>query len=194
VDLDHHEFEAVREAAYHGLRSGSFVGDAGLPLCRFVVLPSFHNAIAWDVRSLRVRGKSAESRLFRSCWRRDLDLQALGSPVERLKHPRPYRATVEVASVSIDPADIGRLIRRFQSTPIPLAIAKPPVGLDGTSYELKIGGPFCRAQITWWVRLPEEWAALAPLIDEMAALFESSWRDASPDAAVDPSRPDNHAI
>ena len=100
--------------------------------------------------------------------------------MERLKHPRPYRPTVEVSSASIDAASIEGLIRRFQTIPVPLAVAEPTSGLDGTSYELEIGDPFRNARIAWWERLPQEWQALGPLVEEMRGLFESSWRDAWP--------------
>jgi hypothetical protein len=176
VDFEHlDEFSAVRASASDGLCSGAFVGNEGWPVCRFVVLPTFENCFAWDVRSMPVRSKPAEPRLFRSCWRKDLDLQALGSPVERLKHPRPYRPTVEVGSVPIDAAKIEGLVHRFQRIPVPLGVAEPPSGCDGTNYDLEIGHFFCQARIAWWVHLPEEWAALGPLIEELAALFESSW-------------------
>lgn len=178
VDFEHlDEFYAVREAACDGLRSGGFIGDAGWPVCRFVVLPSFENSVAWDVRSLRVRGKPAEAQLFRSCWRMDLDQQTLLSPVERLKHPRPYRPTVELGSVPIDAARIEGLMHRFQTIGVPLAVANPPTGCDGTNYELEIGHFFYHVRIGWWVRLPDEWKTIAPVIEEMAALFESSWRN-----------------
>jgi hypothetical protein len=179
VDFEHiDEFFAAREAAYDGLRRGAFVGAVGSPFCRFVVLPSFENSVAWDVRSTPVPGKPAELRLFRSCWRMDLDLHALGSPVERLKHPRPYRPTVEVGAAPIDAASIQELVRRLQNIPVSLSVANPPSGCDGTNYELEIGHFFCHARIAWWVCLPEEWAALGPVVKEMVALFESSWRDA----------------
>ena len=171
------EFYAVREAACHGLRSGGFIDDIGWPLCRFVVLPSFENSVAWDVRSLRVRGKPAEPHLFRSCWRMDLDHQALGSPVERFKHPRPYQPTVEVGSIPINAARIEGLIHQFQTIPVPLAVVEPPSGCDGTNYELEIGHFFCHVRIAWWVRLPDEWKAIRPVIEEMAALFESAWNN-----------------
>jgi hypothetical protein len=125
VDFEHlDEFYSVRQAAYEGLRAGSFAGrDTGRSLCRFLVLPSFENAVGWDVLSRRVRRNEAEPRLFRSCWGMDLDSQALGSPLERLQHPRPYRPTIEVGRAPIDPAIIEGLIRRFQTISVPLAVA-----------------------------------------------------------------------
>ncbi len=171
------EFFAVREAACDGLRSGAFVGADGLLMCRLVVLPSFENSVGWDVRSWPVPGGPAQPRLFRSCWRMDLDSGAFGSPLERLKHPRPYRPTVEVVSAPIDATRIEGVVRRLQAIPIPLAVAEPPVGLDGTSYELHVGKSFCRARIAWWNRLPEEWSALGPVLAEMESIFESSWQE-----------------
>jgi len=180
VDFEHiGEFYEVREAACDGLRSGRFVeGEAGSTLCRLVVLPSFENAVAWDVLSLPTRGATARTRLLRSCWRQDLDLHALGSPVERLRHSRPYRATVEVGSAPIDTAEIEGLVLRLRTIPVPLSVARPPFGVDGTSYELEIGGASCKARIAWWAHLPEEWEVLGPVVEEMCSLFESSWRDA----------------
>jgi hypothetical protein len=179
VDIEHlDEIYAVRESAYEGLRSGRFVGDTGLMVCRFVVLPSFENPVAWEVRSLPIPGQPPRPRLFRSCWRMDVDLDALGSPVERLRHPRPYRPTIEAGSVPIGAPELEALIQRLRGTPIPLAVVDPPGGVDGTTYELEVARYFCNARITWWVRLPQEWTALGPVVDAMTSLFESSWRDA----------------
>lgn len=176
MEIEHlGEFDALRETAWAGLRSGSFADGAGWPLCRYVVLPSSQNPVAWDVRSPPARRKSAEAVVFRSCWRMDLDSQAFGSPVERLKHPRPYRPTVEVGSAPIDAAKIEGLIGRLWAIPVPLAIAEPPYGTDGTYYELEVGDVFCHARIGWWAQLPEEWEALGPVVAELVALFESSW-------------------
>ncbi len=180
MDFEHRdEFDAVREAAYANLRSGVFTGrHSGLPLCRLLIRPSFENAVGWDVLSLPVPGKPDQVRLFRSCWRMDLDLPALRSPVERFKHPRAYRPTVEMDSTPIDAVKIDGLIRRLQSIPIPIGgRRKSPIGRDGTNYELELGHFFCYARISWWERLPGEWKALGPVVHEMIALFETSWRD-----------------
>jgi hypothetical protein len=175
MDREHFaEFSAVREAARDGLCCGRFVVDMGWPLFRFVVLPSFENSLAWDVPLHPVRGKPAETRLFRSCWRMDLDARAFGSPVERLRHPRPYRPTIEVTSGAIDAAEVEELIDRFRTISIPLAVAAPQFGCDGTSYQLETRHSFCHARIGWWERLPNEWEALATVVEEMVALFESS--------------------
>lgn len=130
--------------------AGSFVGDAGISLCRFVVLPAFENSVGWDVRSLQVRGKPSKSQLFRSCWRLDVDQQAFRSPVERLKHSRPYRPTIEVGSAPIDAAKIEGLVRRLQAIPIPRAVAESSIGCDGTTYELVIGNFFRHSRIASW--------------------------------------------
>ncbi len=177
MDPEHfNEFNEVRHAVYDGLRSGFYVGrDNGLPVCRLLVPPSFGNAVGWDVLTKPIRRKPAQPRLFRSCWRMDLDGTALGSPVERLRHPRPYRPTVEVDSAPIDGAKIEELIRRLRNIQVPLVVAEAPFGLDGTRYELELGS-LARARLAWWVRLPKEWEALGPVIEEMTELFESSWR------------------
>jgi hypothetical protein len=171
------EFYQVRRAACDGLRSGGFVGDTGISLCRLAVLPSFENSIAWDVRALPVTTEPSELRLFRSCWRLDMDQQVFRSPLERLKHARPYRPTVEVDSVPIDAAKFEGLISRLQAIPIPLAVAESSIGCDGTSYELSIGHLFCHSRIVWWERLPHEWKAIEPVVEAMMTFFDSSWNN-----------------
>ncbi len=176
MDQEHiDEFSAVRRTAFEGLRTGRYAGGAGASLCRLVALPAFDNAVAWEVRVQAGRAKPAEPCLFRACWRADVDLQAFASPVERLKHRQPYHPTVEVASVPINGAKLDRLLLQFRAIPVPLSAARFAVGTDGTSYHLELGDSFCNARITWWVELPDEWAALEPVIGELRDLFESSW-------------------
>jgi hypothetical protein len=173
---DFDEFVAVRAAVHEGLRNGAFIDRTGWSCCRIVILPSFENCVAWDARVIRKRRRPPEHRLYRSCWRMDTDTQNLLSPLERLKHPRPYRPTVEVRATAIDGARIDELVQRFCGLPIPLGVAAPPIGCDGTSYELQLGHFFCHARIGWWNSLPAEWKAIEPLVDELISLFEFSWR------------------
>ena len=173
------ELDTIRETVYDGLRLGSYVNCTdGWPICRLVILPCFENAIVWDVLRVTVRGQPDQARLYRSCWRMDVDLHALGSPVER---PQVSR--------SVPPDRRGRLGaggRRDDRSPdrsTPLHpdpdVGRPsPGGLDGTSYELSIGELFCHSRINWWERLPQEWIALKPVVEEMTQLFESSWNNA----------------
>lgn len=50
-------------------------------------------------------------------------------------------------------------------------MASGMVGLDGTTYRLKIGeSP--SVQFTWWEELPNEWAALSSIINKINIMVE----------------------
>ena len=90
------EFFRVRESAYDALRFGTLIDrDRSDAVCQFLILPSFENPISWDVIDVGSNRHGAQNRLYRSCWRMDVDSAAMRSPVERVKHPRPYAPTFE---------------------------------------------------------------------------------------------------
>jgi hypothetical protein len=150
------EFYDIRTTACDGLCSGRFVADARGLVCRLVALPSFENAVAWEVRSGSVQGKSVDPRLFRSCWRRVVDTRAFGSPMERLRHPRPYSPTIEATSAPIEATKIEAMIRKFRETPIPLAVSAPDfIGLDGTRYQLELADSYRHARTAPVCRGPD---------------------------------------
>ena len=177
------DFSTVQEAAREGLREGRFVEGSGPLAWRFVELPSFGDAVAWDVRMGAGRRDADAPRLVRSRWCRARDAREFGSPVERLRRlgrPRPFLPTIEAETHPVDPAWVSAFLQRLRSVPIPLAIARPRIGLDGTTYELIVGDAFCRSRIAWWCSLPDEWAGLGPILDEMLAVFESIRRGPAP--------------
>jgi hypothetical protein len=170
------EFYAVRESAYDALRLGTPIErHRSMPMCQFLILPSFENPVSWDVIGVVSRKDGAQTRLYRSCWRMDLDSQAMSSPVERLKHPRPYNPTLETDWVVVDKGKLEAILARLNTIRIPLTLATARVGCDGTSFELAVGDFFCNARIRWWCDLPEEWQELRPVVADLESLFESTW-------------------
>ena len=171
------EWFSIRKDVAEGLRHASYVGAFGLPVCQVLTLPSFDNPVGWDVRKSPARRKEAETRLYRSCWRMDLDLDAFRSPLERLRHSRSFRPTVEVGWTPIDPGSLDGPLGKLRENPIPLAVAGTRIGLDGTRHELAVEGPMLNARINWWERMPEAWRPLEPIVKEMLDLFETTWND-----------------
>jgi hypothetical protein len=170
------EFYAVQEAVYDGLRLGRYIDrHRSVPVCQYLVLPAFENPVSWDVIRVVSRTAGAQTRLYRSCWRMDLDDRAMSSPVERLKHPRPFKPTVEVDWVLVELARVEELVARFRSVRVPLAVARSHSGCDGVSFELSVGEFFCNARIGWWCDLPDEWLELQPVVSDVAQLFERAW-------------------
>ena len=171
------EFYAIRESAYNALRFGTLIErHRSVPVCQLLILPSFENPVSWDVIKIVSRHEAAQTRLCRSTWQMEVDEQAMSSPVERLRHPRPYKPTLETDWVLVDATRLEAILSRIRGIRIPLMLAESHVGLDGTSFELAIGGDcFCNARIGWWCDMPKEWQELAPVVAELERLFESTW-------------------
>lgn len=171
------EFSALRELAYQALRHGIHAKQLGTrQICQLLVLPSFSNPVCWDVTEGGPRKVVGETRLYRSTWRMDLDSQALSSPVERLKHPREYKPTLETQWVSINKGELEVELARINDIRIPLAVSSSAIGIDGTSFELSFGDSFGCARIRWWCELPDDWRELRPVINDLESLFASAWK------------------
>lgn len=181
------EFYTIRESAFDALRLGTGIDrHRSVPICQLLILPSFENPISWDVIKVASRQAGAQTRLYRSCWRMDLDSQAMSSPVERLKHPRPFKPTLETEWVLIDSGKLAAILARLQDIRILLTPPNAPGGCDGTIFELAVGGFFCNARIGWWCDLPEEWHGLRPVVEELERFFEWAWeRDRGTEREVD---------
>jgi len=140
------EFYAVREAVYAGLRLGKYIDrHRSVPVCQYLIVPAFESPVGWDVIRVVSRTAGAQTRLYRSCWRIDLDARAMSSPVERMKRPRPFQPTVEVGWALVELARVEALVARFRSIRVPLAVARPHSGCDGVNFELSVGEFFCNA-------------------------------------------------
>jgi hypothetical protein len=170
------EFYAVRGSAYEALRFGRLIErHRSLFVCQFLILPSFDNPVSWDVIKVASRKEGAQTRLYRSTWRMDVDERAMSSPVERLKHPRPYKPTLETDWVPVDAVKLDTVLSRIRSIRIPLMLAEASEGCDGTNFELAVGDSFCYARIGWWCQVPKEWQELVPAVTELERLFQSTW-------------------
>jgi hypothetical protein len=169
------EFYKLKELAYETLRLSRYLDrHLSVPVCQFLTLPSFENPFSWDVIQMAAQ-EVTQTRLYRSCWRMDLDSQAMSSPLERLKHPHPFRPTIEVNWVLVDALQLEEILSKLHSIRIPLTFTNKQIGCDGTSFELAIGDFFCNARIGWWCDMPKEWKELQPVVIELERLFESSW-------------------
>ena len=171
------EFMALRDTVVDGMREQRWIGHVrGTPICQLMILPSFEDMVCWDAIDAHVGRQTTEMRLYRTCWLQEVDGEALNSPVERMKHPRPYPPSLEIGSVPIDKDKLQAIVARAIATPVPLAVAEAPLGLDGTNFELAFGHFFCQARLAWWCDLPQEWQALTPLVADLSSLFESTWK------------------
>jgi len=173
------EFCAVRESAYDALRLGTCIDrHRSVPVCQFLILPSFENPVSWDVIKVVSRQAGAQVRLYRTCWRMDLDSKKMSSPVERLKHPRPFRPNFETDWVLVEAGELESVLLRLRRIRIPVMPADARTGCDGTSFELAVGDFSWNTRIGWWCDVPKEWGELQPIVAELERLFESAWQQA----------------
>ena len=79
-----------------------------------------------------------------------------------------YRNQAVVLVLEKDAAEVAGLLETLMKTPVCVC---PPnlMGLDGTTYDMEIIRGFNRVQFTWWGKLPEQWANLAPLVRFMVS-------------------------
>ncbi|MFO0815823.1 MAG: hypothetical protein U0796_21610 [Gemmatales bacterium] len=169
------EFLRVRQIAIRRLRQVKLKSSRlASHICKYVELPSFGNAIAWDVLSMLTReGKSL--RLYRTCWRYDQDSEAFRSPIIRLKHPKPYLPTLESGWVELRSSELHGILELLTGTRVPMYCDNHHVGFDGTSFELTMGDAFCFTTIHWWSRLPKEWLPLESAVKKLIRMFEEAW-------------------
>lgn len=176
-EADDDEFYKVREWAKKGLRERRCLQSHPSPGCQLLILPSFENPICWDVLDIDFdEHDTAATRLHRTCWRMDIDCEALSDPIERLKHPRPYFPTMETDSVDLDRTALQAVLAKFSELRIPLNVTTASMGFDGAFFEFAIGDHFWNARIRWWNELPAEWQVLRGPLLELENLFESAWK------------------
>lgn len=167
------EWTAIREKVTADLRQRRFVT---LPRCRsllqLLVLPSFADCKCWNILSC---GRKGDRELigFESVWRATRDLAAFTSPVERGRFPVPFEPTVEARCPQIPSSVLGELLQRFASVKIVPFANISHAGLDGTSFELELGGA-AMSRFNWWQQLPDAWSSLGPAIDPLVAAFAQS--------------------
>lgn len=138
------------------------LGD-GSWLVRLKVLPAFADPMVIGVQ----RGRSP-SVVWRS-WCKQEDLNAFRSPVERMKHPRPFVPTLREVSAPADPQQVEALLRRFRVLQVPAYVPSEVAALDGVSFDLLIGGQMAESRFHWWGDHPAQWR---PLMQH----FSESWR------------------
>jgi hypothetical protein len=66
--------------------------------------------------------------------------------------------------------ELAAILREIAGLRLPLA-ASGSWGVDGTGFKLEIGH-MPSATLTWWLRIPEEWAALKPIVAQIERVVE----------------------
>ncbi|MBL8899856.1 MAG: hypothetical protein JNM84_19650 [Planctomycetes bacterium] len=176
---DHEEFLLVRHEVQAKLRSGAYI-DAGDPHLRLVVLPSFEASFSWEIRAQRSRGAERAWRLVHTFWDFEANLRALGDPVTRLRHTRPYVAAVTQRAGPIADDVVQGILAGLRQVSIPLATQDRSMMVDGIRYVLQLFEGTRTLQLEW-NEAQRGAAPLGPVIDELIERFEAQ-RPASSNA------------
>ena len=68
---------------------------------------------------------------------------------------------------------INKLLLKARGATIPAHIAHHGIGLDGTGYELVLGGGFVESHFKWWCA-PTAWEPLSTLFSEIKSLVDEA--------------------
>jgi len=176
------EYRRLQDDMTTKLRHHAFVDDRGsLHAFQYLVLPSFTPPVAWDVFRRRRRNQDDDFVLVRSCWRSDLDLEKLQTPVERLRHPYPLIPTIEVHQLTCASRELARLAAELAAMKLPVGAPASAFGCDGVTFEIAIEQPphyialAAKCRLSWWDKPPEGWEALAAWVQRAESIFEGAW-------------------
>jgi hypothetical protein len=171
------EFLAVREVVADGFRLGRYAGRRHpFAVCQLLVLPAFENWIGWDVIVDVSPQAWRQTRLYRSCWRKDMDSAAFAEPLERARHPYPYPPTVEVGWVFVDRGRVEGLLSRLREITVPLGVVPEVTTDDGVGYEFAFGPYNANVRLAWnCVAPPQEWREVQTVADGLLQVFEEAW-------------------
>jgi hypothetical protein len=157
-------------------RQAWIVAPTARHILQYLTLPAWAPVVAWDLYDVPSENGPGRLALVRSCWRQDLDMEKLHSPVERLKQPRPLVPTVEISELRPDQKALARLIAALAHIAIPPAPSSRWVTLDGIRFELAISTPN-EHRLTWVGGLSEEAPELAAWLENVETLFAASWQN-----------------
>jgi len=166
------EWMALQFAMRDRLRTKHYIDLFGYTeLLQYAVFPSFENPWSWDILS-KTHGDDVA--VWKTIWRFDIDKVAFSSPIERLKHPRPFSPTVESFRLEVDHKLALEVVERFYVLDVPIHAPDHLMGLDGTSYELQIGSSFCACHLNWWAEIPKTWETIENPICELEEFLASA--------------------
>lgn len=174
------EFKVLQNEALARLSAGA--NRKGY-LCQFraIALPSFEDCRAYEILlprgSTDVRASNTVRAVaVRTVWRRSIDIEKFRDPVVRLKHGLArLHPTIEETQAGVQLEPVTKLLSKVGAVTVPAHIADYHVGVDGTSYELVLGGHFVvEARFKWWCNAPRGWEPLSALFGDIEALVENT--------------------
>lgn len=107
-------------------------------------------------------------------WRRDVDLDKLRDPIERLKHPKFLNPTIEESAFDVSPGSVADAVATLSEISLPaLRPIEKVVGLDGIGFRFSFSQGFYALDISWWMERPQAWNLATGRLEELVARLES---------------------
>ena len=136
-------------------------------------LPAFDNHTRTTLYSPRPADSSKQPFFTVTTWRRDVDVDKLRDPVERLKHPRVLKPTIEECAINVAPDVVTSIVAELAEISLP--VLRPNegiVGLDGASFRFSFSQGLYALDFTWWSGHPKWWRAAAQKIEDLVSKLE----------------------
>ena len=166
------EFYRLTEAASVALdevaESASFI-----QVFSFWKLPAFHNHTRTTLYAPKRPGTDKQPFFTISTWMREVDLEKLRDPVERLKHPKVLIPTITESTIMVSIEAAAEVVSNLADICLPtLRPTEGVLGLDGIGYRFCFSQGFYGLDLRWWVDLPHSWHPALERIKNVVAWLE----------------------
>ncbi|GAA5484848.1 hypothetical protein [Haloferula sargassicola] len=182
------EYNRLTEAANETLNS---VAESGtfLHVFSFWRLPAFEDHVRTTLYTPRRPDSGKDPFVSITTWKREDDFNKLRDPVERLKHPKELKPTIDEASKILDPEDASKVIEDLSA--ISLTSLRPTegvLGLDGVGYRFSFSQGYFSLDLSWWCDRPKVWQeATSRIEDVVSRLHRAKPKLAEQDGAGQPA-------
>ncbi len=144
------EWIDLRSRTWEHLRTrGHILQPKHKPLLQLLAMPSFHDS--WCLDLLETDGTLSA---YRTTWHSSQDSLGFQDWLVRLRHPRPFVATLSSVRLEKSESAIRQILDAFEPIDIPTDWEDRGIFLDGTSFEFQIGN---HPTLEWENGLPEDW-------------------------------------
>jgi hypothetical protein len=175
--LDQQIWAALEQKGLTAVKS-SLNPDGELIKLHLVVLPFSGSPRSWTLLETPSADPKKHWKAQKVLWERSEDYAPFADPIGklrfRLKDAPPLEPTLQRLSVSLEFMFIENWLERLSQVQIPLK-TESFLGLDGTTFELKLGGFWNALKLRWWCDSPESWQPLHALIRELLEVLGDSY-------------------
>ena len=137
-------------------------------------LPAFHNQTRLTLYIPHPRAKPDIEPFFTvSTWRRDTDLDKLRDPIERLRHPKLLKPTIEEINKQISKDKVDQITSSLSRIPLPSLLPNEnTIGFDGTRYRFSFDQGYYSLDLQWWCDYPKAWKSTIDDINNIISELE----------------------